>query len=334
MYMEIASKTKELITDIATDCSKVTGAEALGRMLRYRRPGRSKTERRFIKYWLLPLGLETDGYGNLYRKIGDSNVMWSCHTDTVHRVGGVQNIVIDKHNMITLAKSETLSNCLGADDTAGVWLMREMILAGKPGLYVFHRDEEHGGYGSAYIAKHEQSLLSGIEIAIAFDRRGVRSVITHQGTRCCSDEFATTLASGLGMSFRLDDGGIFTDTANYTDLIPECTNISVGYYDEHSRKESLDVSFLLNLRQALIDLDTNDLVVARDPMNDNDFPGARFDIWDRHSNRMVDFEAVYGMTLFDLVREFPDETVDFLETYGIDANDLIKHIEQLGGLNR
>ena len=37
--------------------------------------------------------------------------------------------------------------------------------------------------------------------------------------------------------WKTDTGGSFTDTANYTDIIPECTNLSCGYYNAHTQSE-------------------------------------------------------------------------------------------------
>ena len=111
--------------------------ESLMTMLRTCRPHNSKAEKRFIKEHIDPLGVERDGFGNLYKRIkgvGDS-ILWSCHTDTVHIKGGKQNI--QKRKGVVSLVPDSKANCLGADDTAGIWLMREMILAGKPGLYIF-----------------------------------------------------------------------------------------------------------------------------------------------------------------------------------------------------
>lgn len=234
-------------------------------MLKVRRPSSSPTERRFVDHFLRPHGLTEDAYGNLHKRIGTAPVLWSCHTDTVHHRGGLQHITT-KGGIIKLAPTEKQSNCLGADCTAGIWVMLQMIRARKPGLYVFHRDEEVGGWGSRHIAKHTPWLLDDIEKAIAFDRRGVADVITHQAYgRCCSDDFAGALASHLGMGYRPDSGGFFTDTANYVDLVPECTNLSVGYFDEHSKRERLNVSVLSRLLEAILDLDVGALPTERVP---------------------------------------------------------------------
>jgi hypothetical protein len=107
--------------------------------------------------------------------------------------------------------------------------------------------------------------------AIAFDRRGTDSVITHQGYgRCCSDIFGQALATALnGDDFNLmystDDSGVYTDTAEFVDNIPECTNISIGYYSEHGEREHLDVNHLQRLADAVLLFDWDALPVERDP---------------------------------------------------------------------
>lgn len=282
-------------------------------MLRYRRPTGSRTERTFIGEYLRPLGLSQDKAGNLYRRIGDSPVLWSCHTDTVHSKGGRQSVrLIDGIATTTAAGS----NCLGADCTAGVWLMAEMIRANRPGLYVFHRAEEIGGIGSSFIADKTPDLLAQSSVAIAFDRRGTGSIITHQaGGRCCSDAFAYSLGNALGMGHAPDAGGTFTDTANYMHLIRECSNLSVGYHNEHKAKESLDTGYLIDLRDALLSLDGRDLIVEREA-------GSEFD------------QAPRGGSMYRLVQDHPEEIADFLEEYGFTREELVDLILKRGGVVR
>jgi hypothetical protein len=235
-------------------------------MLTTMRPAGSRTEAQFIARWLAPLGVKPDAVGNQIVRIGAAPVLWSCHTDTVHREPGFQRIA-RKGNRIALHAKERRASCLGADCTTGVWLMREMVLARVPGLYVFHAGEEVGGIGSNHIANNTPHLLDGIRFAIAFDRKGTDSVITHQFRgRCCSTAFACSLAWQLPGAYVLDDTGSFTDTANYTDIVPECSNISVGYTREHSRFETQSISHALALRAALLRLDSSKLVCERNPL--------------------------------------------------------------------
>lgn len=230
-----------------------------------------------------------------YVSVGEgSRTLFSCHIDTVHadpaKVGKLNKIVpfdenapseahVNRMVRITDKIMDTVhgdGDVLGADDGAGVWLLLEMIDAGVPGHYLFHRGEECGGVGSAGVARYHAEFLQQFERAIAFDRRGTHSVVTHQrfGTQCCSDKFAAALASALtddSYFFAPDESGVFTDTANYIGLIGECTNLSVGYYDEHTPNESLDLTFLFSLREKCISLKWDDLPTERRPEVEEDW---------------------------------------------------------------
>lgn len=242
-------------------------------MLQYKRPAGSRSERKFINRFIRPLGVSQDACGNLIKTVGPDapTVLWSSHTDTVHRHGGRQSLTV-----ISDIVKAPASDCLGADCTTGVWLMVNMIERGIPGLYVFHRMEEVGGIGSSHIAKETPELLDGIKYAIAFDRYGTTSVITHQGHRCASDAFADSLISQLGRKWERDTGGTFTDTANYVDIIPECTNLSVGYYNQHRSSESQDLGFALELLETVCTLDVDALVAERIPGTREDDRWARY----------------------------------------------------------
>lgn len=230
-------------------------------ILAIKRPARSAHEERFVKDFLDALdGMHSDAHGNRYIIVGDSpTILFSCHTDTVHQVSGLQEVHCDHDNRLLQSNGE---DCLGADDGAGVWLMLEMIRAGVTGAYLFHRDEEVGGQGSKWLASNRPDLLSAIDHAIAFDHKGTDSVVTVQRFRTCSDRFAQALCQRLGMGHKLSRRGVFTDTANYIGLVPECTNISVGYFDNHTRHEQLDYQYLFQLRDRLLSMNWNDLPIG------------------------------------------------------------------------
>lgn len=320
---------------------------SLIQILTYQRPAGTKTERDFVRAFVKPTGARPDARGNYFLTIGNEapRVLWSCHTDTVHRAEGRQKPRI-RGGMIRAPKD---SSCLGADDGAGVWLMLEMIRAKVPGLYIFHRAEEVGGLGSAHVAEQTPDALAGIQIAIAFDRRGTQDVITHQGwSRCCSDDFAKSLAAQLP-GYRPDDSGVFTDTANYTRLIPECTNISVGYQAEHTANESLDSRHLLALRDAMLSLDPSKLVVARDPADieeaDIDWRGGWSSFYDDADWRGIDKVINKGGAMLrnadsnretrdmaEMIADNPEIVADLLEQCGVDSVSLAEHIYHAGGL--
>jgi hypothetical protein len=204
------------------------------------------------------------------RRIGGSKILWSCHIDTVHDddAGTSQEIEFDTDLMIASIPDKAVKRTpLGADNGAGVWMLLQMVIAEVPGTYIFHRGEEVGGVGSEGMADNWPKLIAEHTHAIAFDRRGTTDVITHQwGGRCCSEKFALQMAGLLGDGYMPDDTGSFTDTANYTKLVPECTNISVGYDHEHSSLETLDLEHLATLRNRVITLfkePSFELIVAR-----------------------------------------------------------------------
>ena len=236
-------------------------------ILTLKRPDNSGAEWALIDEYIAPTGALPDDYGNYWLTIpkadgSPSLVLWSSHTDTVHKVSGRQALVL--HNGVDLYAAD--SNCLGADCGTGVWLMLQMIEAKVPGTYIFHRTEETGGKGSDYIADKLEDQLAGLKYAIAFDRKGYMSTITYQfGSRCCSEAFAESLGTAIGLGFEADDTGTFTDTANYMAIIPECTNISVGYFAQHTSAEHQNLPFLITLRDKMLAFDEDLLVCERDP---------------------------------------------------------------------
>ena len=322
--------------------------EQIAEMLTYCRPAYSKTDEAFINTFIKPVGITSDKAGNLVKVIGDNpTVMWSCHTDTVHNKSGYQAVDFKGQYIIRKDQFEKKA-CLGADDTAGVWLMLEMIRAKKEGMYIFHRAEEIGGQGSSHIEHNTPELLDGIKYAIALDRKGTRDIITHQGMqRCCSNEFASSLADAIGMKYKPDDSGSFTDTDNYTDLVGECTNLSIGYEHAHTSRETLDVGFLMRLSQRLIALDYSKLTEKRKKGEEDPDYRLNWDKWyykpmdsrfsyDTSGTGCVITDDDYGTkdeTLEEMVYDYPDVAVKILKDYGITASDMRDEIfKQTGEL--
>lgn len=257
-----------------------------GRVLRHlvslKRPHGSPEEGSAIAYLCETLSWAkwVDGAGNLHvdtRRLARHRTLFVAHTDTVHRTGGPNAFLEDSKGLYAV------DSPLGADDAAGVSILAAM-LERVPGYYIFTRGEERGGIGSKYLAENHAELLGQFDRAIAFDRKGTSDIITHQWSgRCCSDEFAEALSGALndkGMLYMPSDNGVYTDTAEFIDIIPECTNISVGYYWEHSDKEWLDTEHHMALLDAALTIDWDSLPVSRGvsdydwSADDADFPPA------------------------------------------------------------
>ena len=217
-----------------------------------------------IQTGLFPEDIQKDIHGNYFYKIGDSRTIFASHLDTVSKEStGVVHTFND--NIIGTDGKTTL----GADDKAGVTVMLYLMRHNIPGLYYFFIGEEVGCIGSGLASSQSVLEFKGkYDRIISFDRRGTDSVITYQSSsRCCSDEFADSLAKQLnnyGLSYRKDDGGVYTDSAEFTDIISECTNLSVGYYKEHTVNETQDIKHLENLANALLFVDWENLPTKRD----------------------------------------------------------------------
>ena len=257
--------------------------KTLARALSMMRPHNSEGTRRMTD-WLQENApahakVHRDEVGNLHidTRISTTNrTLFTAHVDTVHRKEGPNKI--RKTNTHWYAEGAPL----GADDGAGCAMLMHLLHSGVDAYYLFTQGEECGGIGARHVAR-DTTLLSQFDRAIAFDRRGIDSVITHQGWgRTASDSFAQALADSLNKDDRLmylpDDTGVYTDTAEFIDVIPECTNISVGYAHEHSDRESLDIVHFLALAERVVNIDWDGLPTDRDPTEIETF-GSRMDRW-------------------------------------------------------
>lgn len=208
--------------------------------------------------------------GNLCVQVGDDNgLVFAAHLDTVHRTDGRLYLaqVEATHEVMAFSDPEcTKADVLGADDAAGVYILLRMVAAGVQGTYLFFVGEEVGGVGSSSFVQANPNFSANA--VISFDRRGTGDVITHQGmSRTCSDAFAAALCNALPayLNYQPSDQGVYTDSKEFAHLVPECTNISVGYYNEHTSSEYLDLVHLEALADACCRLDWASLPIQRVP---------------------------------------------------------------------
>lgn len=219
-----------------------------------------------IKSGLFPKAIQKDVNGNYFCKIGTSRTIFASHLDTACKDQVNISHVFDGD----IIKTDKTS-ILGADDKAGVTILLWMMKHNIPGSYYFFIGEEVGCIGSGLASKDTETFKNYDRI-ISFDRRGTGSVITYQSmSRTCSDEFANALASeinkyGNNLSYKIDDTGVYTDSAEFTGVIPECTNLSVGYYNEHTTSENQDIKHLHNLALSCLCINWEELPTKRDPL--------------------------------------------------------------------
>lgn len=215
-------------------------------------------------------GLQKDSCDNYYKIIpGDSSTMFTSHLDTASFQKQKVGYRIGKDSKGQIFAYTDGKSILGADDKAGVTIMLWMMKHNIPGIYYFFIGEERGMIGSGYLSDvfSYQTHLKDVTKCISFDRRDYHSVITHQmGRQCCSIQFAESLIKELnnsGMSVAQDPTGVYTDSASFVGLIPECTNISVGYFGEHSTSEKQNLTHLTLLCNACVKVNWKDLEVGK-----------------------------------------------------------------------
>jgi hypothetical protein len=300
--------------------------------------------------WTVPHGTEESYYaavlqeyefqasvGCHYLVVGNANAgsMFTAHMDTASRGIPAKIVVVDPNAKILKTDGTTI---LGADDRAGITVLLKMIEAQIPGLYCLFVGEECGGVGSRALStsgKFPEDFAP--KSCTSFDRRGVDSVITHQNVeQCASVKFAVALSAALNavepsFDFFPDDTGIYTDSAEFVDDIPECTNISVGYQKEHTVDEEQDIDFLERLCIAAVCVDWTSLPIERDhtvPALNNWYNGYRFELdeLDRLGGRNdAPFDLIGNPTLIDWL-EAGKEITDWVLAYPFAAADLLEEI--------
>jgi len=264
----------------------------------------------------LPTGLEKDQFGNYYRIIGKSETMFTSHLDTADRNQTNVALYSFEENGDEIFVTDG-GSIMGADDKSGVSVMLYMMSNNVPGIYYFFIGEEVGGIGSNKVSSVFDSFkhLNNVKRCISFDRRNYYSVITSQlGRQCCSDKFASELAKEInksGLRLGLDPTGIYTDSASFIDDIPECTNISVGYFSEHTSKEKQNITFLEKLAKACINVNWESLPTIRKV-------GFNEEIIRKYRKFLTEFKLV----VFSLETKIVSDQGDIYIKMDLDDNDI------------
>lgn len=221
----------------------------------------------------LPNGWKKDEVGNYYWEIGNSETLFTCHLDTYSEKFRRVNHVISQKDPYIISTDKT--TILGGDNKLGTTILIGMIERGVPGTYYFFLGEEPilsgGVWGSkGALETRGSDYFKKFKRCIAFDRRGYGSIVVRQmGRNCCSKEFARKIADEFnirGIEWDSESGfGYYTDTAVFMDVIPECTNISAGGFNEHSKKEWVDLNYTWKVYQAAIETDWEKMPTVRVP---------------------------------------------------------------------
>ena len=138
-----------------------------------------------------------------------------------------------------------------------------MVRARVPGTYIWFAEEESGCKGSEGWRKSQPQLVASLRAVISLDRGGTGDIVsTQMGEPCVSKEFLELLRGPefLGDLLPIDGQGSYTDSHVFMDCtvrgtvdkLVECTNLSIGYTNQHSSRETLSMWHLTELRDKLV----------------------------------------------------------------------------------
>ena len=185
----------------------------------------------YLKLLLSQFGYEnqrTDNRNYLMAE-GDIPIALIAHLDTVHSVEPFQ-FFYDEKEMVMWSPQG-----LGADDRAGVILILSILSEGYRPHLIFTTGEEHGGIGANKLVENYSEAPFDIDFMIELDRCGSEDAVFYN---CMNHSFIDYIRS-FGFTF---EEGSFTDICilgrNWNIA---AVNLSVGYYNEHTKAEYWDL---------------------------------------------------------------------------------------------
>ncbi len=191
-----------------------------------------------------------DKHNNVYVTKGQAD-LYPCvasHTDTVHSIvdGKIYPIIIENTLMCVHPQHGQVGT--GGDDKCGIWVCLEMLERLPVCKVVFFAAEEVGCAGSS---KADMKFFADCAFVIQVDRKGNDDfVIEACGTDLCSDDFALESIDIMKQhNYDICEHGGLTDVVTLVDneIGISCINLSGGYYDPHTKKETVHITDLLNV---------------------------------------------------------------------------------------
>lgn len=227
-------------------------------------PGSSGNEgeiRQFVIEQIRPYvdHLTVDRYGNIlaektYRSGNGPTILLNAHLDTIEEIAPDRSIL---KNGGIWSSSEGI---LGADDRAGVAILLHLAkylpetnFSGKV-KFIFTVEEEIGLVGARHI---DEYFLWGVDAAIVCDRRGTNDIVVSCGGlySFCEEsygKFFEEVANKHQLGNWKCTAGGSSDTRIWAEHGIQSVNLSVGYGNEHTHDEYLDVAATYNTVKLLL----------------------------------------------------------------------------------
>lgn len=183
---------------------------------------------------------------------GDLPITLVAHLDTVHH----EQVTLDN---IVITDDLTISSPvgIGGDDRNGVFIIHDLIKDGYRPHILLTEDEEIGLVGAKKFIREKDNkelhkLISNSKYLLQLDRRGYNEAVFYA---CDNKEFQNYILSfgfekGIGTSTDIIEIGPFLDIAS--------VNLSCGYYNAHTREETIKYKEVILTKKKVIEL-FNDL---------------------------------------------------------------------------
>lgn len=163
--------------------------------------------------------------------IGDIPVALVAHMDTVF-YNQPSEIYYDQRKAIMWSPDG-----LGADDRAGIFAILQIIADGYRPNIILTTDEERGGLGAQALAK-KKCPIDFLRFMIQLDRKGSNDCVFYE---CLNPEFIKFIEH-FGFAEAV---GSFSDISFLMPAWKICgVNLSIGYKDEHTVAETLNVHWM------------------------------------------------------------------------------------------
>lgn len=147
-----------------------------------------------------------------------------AHVDTVR--GRDRIDLRQKHSVIT-----NRHGILGADDRAGVYALFALEHTGVNLLFTNY--EESGGKGAVSAANRLE--FTGVNLFIELDRRGCNEYVYY------SWRLPKATKQYIESYGFIEDYGSYSDIAEFEQFGIPAVNLSIGYYNQHTTRESLHI---------------------------------------------------------------------------------------------
>ncbi len=179
-----------------------------------------------------------DDMGNIYNITCLEKPLLNAHMDSVQDTidGYLQSFVSIYGNQFLKGYGN-----IGADDKCGIYMILELIKTNDFN-FLFTVQEESGLMGSSFFIKHND--ISFIPYGLTFDRMGSSDIL------CVYNDYGTPqfeeALEAIGKDFGYTAAmGLVSDADNISEQISTC-NLSVGYYNHHTKDEFVDIEELEN----------------------------------------------------------------------------------------